>query len=129
MGFMDFIKGKGSSSSSSSSSSSRSSSSGLNTGNYWIDNVTNLPLDGILQNRNEAELKDILKNDSNLHRRTFALSILFNIIDKDYEKFSEYFAHLAVELDIGIEDVKAIAADYSDLIDAMHVISKVMEDK
>ena len=119
MGFGDFLKGRGKKKS--------SSSTNLNTGNYWIDNVTNLPLDGILNNRNEDDLKRILKNDSNVHRRTFALAILFNVIDKDFDKFSEYFAHLAVELNLSMDDVKEIAQDYSDFIDAMNVIQKVVD--
>ena len=103
------------------------SSTGLNTGNYWIDNVDNLPLEGIANNRDEASLKSILKNDSNIHRRTFALAILWNIIDKDHDQFSEYFAKLAVELNLSMNEVEEIMDDYIDFQKAMKVIKEVLE--
>jgi hypothetical protein len=114
MSFEDFLNGKG------------ISGSNLKTGNFWLDNGTDLPLDGLLDNRDEDELKDVLKNDSNLHRRTFALAILFNLIDKDYDNFSGYFAHVVVELGIDRNEVGKLTQDYLDLIKAIDFITKDM---
>ncbi len=100
---------------------------GLNTGNYWIDNVNNLPIEGIADNRDEASLKSILKNDSNIHRRTLALAILWNIINKEHDQFRDYFVELVFELDLTMSDVEKIIEDYSDFQKALHVIQEVLE--
>jgi hypothetical protein len=100
---------------------------GLNTGNYWIDNIADLPLDGLLENRDEAYLKNVLKDDENIHRRTFALGILWNIMDTEHDSFAEYFAKLVVELDMSMNDFEKIIKDYTDFSKAMDVIKEVSE--
>lgn len=85
----------------------------LNKDTFWKENIMTFPMaDFELNENNKPFLKDVIKNDSDIHRKTVAFTKLMKCDGIDgAENILPYLFKLQSELDLSFEEVHALTED------------------